>query len=172
LKNKDDFLGLPYWKGAVLLGLLNTAVFFVSSKPWGITTAFSFWGAEGLKMFGFSPEHWKFFVDLRQITKPGYYQPLLYGSAINIGLVLGVLISSLVHREFRIRWPRQRKQYILALLGGILMGYGARLAGGCTVGALVGGTASLSLHGWVFGFFLLPGAWIGIKIVMSRGRGC
>ena len=73
-------------------------------------------------------------------------------------------MGSVVHKEFRIRWPRRKKQYLAALLGGLLMGYGARLAGGCSVGALVGGTASFSLHGWLFGLVLIPGAWLGFKL--------
>ena len=51
------------------------------------------------------------------------------------------------------------------MLGGLLMGYGARLAGGCNIGALFSGVASLSLSGWVFAAFLLIGAWIGSKLL-------
>ncbi|HHT62273.1 MAG TPA: YeeE/YedE family protein [Clostridia bacterium] len=158
-------MDIPYWGGAILLGMLNIGLFYWSGKPWGITTALAYWGAEGLKFFGFEPETWLFFRDNRLLSQsPGGYDPLFYGTLLNIGVFLGAFMGSVVHKEFRIRWPRRKKQYLAALLGGLLMGYGARLAGGCSVGALVGGTASFSLHGWLFGLVLIPGAWLGFKL--------
>jgi len=53
-----------------------------------------------------------------------------------------------------------------AVAGGLLMGYGARLAMGCNIGALFSGTASLSLHGWVFWLFLIVGAYVGSQILV------
>ena len=50
-------------------------------------------------------------------------------------------------------------------LGGILMGYGAKLAGGCNVGALFSGIANLSLSGWVFLVTLVVGGLLGVKLV-------
>jgi uncharacterized protein len=50
-----------------------------------------------------------------------------------------------------------------AVLGGLLMGYGARLAYGCNIGAYLGGIASMSLHGWVWGIMALLGTWMGLR---------
>jgi hypothetical protein len=47
------------------------------------------------------------------------------------------------------------------------MGYGARIAFGCNIGALFGGIASLSLSGWVFGAFLFLGAMVGSKLLVK-----
>ena len=160
---KGNFMGIPYWGGAILLAVLNIGLFYWSGKPWGITTALAYWGAEVLQLFGFTPENWLFFRQNELLAKSGY-APFLYGTLLNLGLLLGAFASSVIHREFRLRWPRRGKQYLAAFLGGLLMGYGARMAGGCSVGALVGGTASFSLHGWVFGLVLLPGAWLGFKL--------
>lgn len=159
MKNNSVF-GIPYWVGAVILGLLNTGLFFYSGEPWAITGTMSLWGAEILKLLGVVPEHWLYFREIEPLTRMG----VLYGTLLNVGLVLGVFFAALRHREFRIRRPRRGKQLVAALLGGLLMGYGSRLAGGCSIGALVGGTASLSLHGWLFGLFLFPGAWLGLKL--------
>ena len=51
-----------------------------------------------------------------------------------------------------------------ALGGGLVMGYGSRLAFGCNIGALFSGTASLSLHGWVYLVSLGLGALVGIRL--------
>lgn len=44
------------------------------------------------------------------------------------------------------------------------MGYGARLAGGCNIGAYLGGTASFSLHGPLWGVFALLGTALGVRL--------
>ncbi len=60
-------------------------------------------------------------------------------------------------------WP-PLKSLAAAALGGLLMGWGARLGFGCNIGAFVGGVASGSLHGWVWFAAALPGCMIGIKL--------
>ena len=51
-----------------------------------------------------------------------------------------------------------------AVIGGLVMGYGARLAYGCNIGAFFSGIASTSLHGWLWIAAALPGNWVGIKL--------
>jgi uncharacterized protein len=61
---------------------------------------------------------------------------------------------------------KNKKQFLLALLGGIMMGYGTRLTAGCTIGAFFSGIPSFSLHAWVFGIFVMLGAWVGVKFLV------
>ena len=49
------------------------------------------------------------------------------------------------------------------MIGGFFMGYGARLAFGCNIGALFGGIASGSMHGWVWFLFAFIGSYFGVK---------
>jgi len=51
------------------------------------------------------------------------------------------------------------------------MGLGGRLAFGCNIGAMVGGIASGSLHGFVWCFALLPGCGLGIRLRPRVGLG-
>jgi len=51
-----------------------------------------------------------------------------------------------------------------AAIGGLLMGWGARLCFGCNIGAFVGGVASGSLHGWIWFAAALGGCAIGIRL--------
>ena len=46
-------------------------------------------------------------------------------------------------------WRLNRRDVLTAIAGGLMMGYGARLAYGCNIGAYLGGLASGSLHGWL-----------------------
>lgn len=51
-----------------------------------------------------------------------------------------------------------------AVIGGLLLGYGARLAFGCNIGAFFSGVVSGSLHGWVWLIFGLLGTYAGIYL--------
>ncbi len=52
-----------------------------------------------------------------------------------------------------------RNRLILAFTGGTIMGFGARLARGCTSGLALTGGATLSVGGWVFMFAVFGGAY-------------
>ena len=53
---------------------------------------------------------------------------------------------------------------LAAAVGGLLMGYGARLSFGCNIGALFSGIASGSLHGWVWFAAAFAGSGLGIAL--------
>jgi uncharacterized membrane protein YedE/YeeE len=84
---------------------------------------------------------------------------------LDAGLVFGALLAALVAREFKVRLPRQRRRYVQSFAGGSLMGYGAGVGVGCTIGAFFSAIPSLGLSGWVFGLALLVGAGVGTQII-------
>ena len=53
-----------------------------------------------------------------------------------------------------------------AIIGGLLMGYGARIAFGCNIGAFFSGVASTSLHGWLWLLGALLATPVGVKLRM------
>jgi uncharacterized protein len=87
------------------------------------------------------------------------------GTMLDGGLVLGALIAALLANEFKLRFPRQPIRYVQSLGGGLLMGYGAGIAAGCTIGAFFSAIPSLGLNGWLFGVALLGGAYGGVQII-------
>ena len=158
----------PYWVGGVLLGLLNIIIFIYMASPWGVTTAFVFWGAWIYELFGGHPETWAFFTmqpPMMQALKGGIVNH--GGSIINLGLIVGAFLATAAASQFKIKKIKSRRQVIAALTGGLMMGYGARLAFGCNVGAYFSGIASMSLHGWVFGIFIFIGAYLGSRLVVK-----
>ena len=62
----------------------------------------------------------------------------------------------------RLRLPP--RSLAAALIGGLIMGYGARLAFGCNIGAFFSGVASTSLHGWLWIVCGLLGTWAGVRL--------
>jgi uncharacterized membrane protein YedE/YeeE len=81
------------------------------------------------------------------------------------GMVFGSFVAALFSGEFKIRLPRQKTRYYQSVGGGVIMGYGAGLAMGCTIGAFFSSIPSLGLNGWVFALFLAIGAWVGTQII-------
>ena len=87
------------------------------------------------------------------------------GFMLNIGIVVGAFTAAVLAREFRLRVPRQPKRYVQSLGGGLIMGYGAGLGLGCTLGAFYSAIPSLALNGWVYSLAMAGGALIGTRII-------
>ncbi|MCM1988665.1 YeeE/YedE thiosulfate transporter family protein [Oceanirhabdus seepicola] len=158
----------PYWVGGILLGLMNVILLAASGISWQITSGFLLWGAGILEWSGLEPFSWEYFSHFEY-----YYRPIIENqnpfinqyTILNIGVIVGSLSATLLASQFKWKKVKSKKQFIFALLGGIMMGYGTRLAVGCNIGALFSGIPSFSLHAWVFGIFSILGAWVGVKIL-------
>jgi len=150
-----------YVKTAILLAGLNSLLFAVTGRPLGLTTALSTAGSIIYGVMGGHPEGWEFF----RLTGawPSWPGLINYpGTWMVFGVFLGAWFNALGSGRWRFSLPKGK---LRVFAGGILMGFGARLAGGCNVGALWGGIASSSLHGWIFGLFLVLGAVLGLKLL-------
>jgi uncharacterized membrane protein YedE/YeeE len=90
-------------------------------------------------------------------------------SVMNLGIVLGAAAAAAAAGRLSFRSPPSVSAVGAALLGGLLMGYGAWLSFGCNVGAYLAGIASTSLHGWLWIVFALLGTAIGVKLRPSFG---
>lgn len=157
----------PYWIGAVVIAILNIVLLYKTNTPLRVSTGFLYWGASILEFLGFDPLSWDYFK-LRAIRfedKSGFINN--YYTYLNTAIILGALISTLFASQFKIKKIKNKKQIIVALIGGILMGYGSRLAFGCNIGAYFSAVSSFSLHGWVFAVFMFVGAYLGTKILFK-----
>lgn len=156
----------PYWTGALLLALLNIALFLVRGTPWGITQAFTYWSGKIAALLGIPTDKWPFFFRDNPVLQDGTYF-FNSESFLDIGLVVGAFLAALAASEFRLRKIRSVRQAASALVGGVLMGYGARVALGCNVGSFYSGVSCLSFHGWFFLVFALLGTYLGTKILLK-----
>lgn len=156
---------ITYVAGAVLLAVFQIAHFSIFQHGWGVSTTFAHWGAWLFQAMGGNVNHWSFFADEK--TQATLANGLIQdgGTIRNLGIILGALIATLYASQFKIKKIKSIKQIIAAVIGGLLMGYGARMAMGCNIGALFTSIASFSLSGWIFGAFLLVGAFFGSKLL-------
>lgn len=82
-----------------------------------------------------------------------------------IGTFAGGLLSAALNRRLKVevcKGPRisNTKRIVFALIGGAIMGYGARLARGCTSGQALSGGAVLSVGSWAFMFSVFIGGYL------------
>ena len=85
--------------------------------------------------------------------------------AATYGIIPGSFLASKLSGEFKIRMPKNPVRLVQSFGGGLLMGYGAGLAIGCTLGSFFSAIPSMSLSGWLFGLSLAIGAFFGTKII-------
>lgn len=158
---------LPYVTGAVLLSLLQIVTFATTGNPWGVSGIFANWGAWLFELVGGSVDKWFYFSSqgAQATLDAGILNHA--GSWRNIGIIFGALFATLMASGFKFKKIKSWRQVLAAVLGGLMMGYGARIAAGCNIGALFSGIASLSLSGWVFAIFMFGGAIIGSKLLVK-----
>lgn len=147
----------PLAAGAVGLALVNLATLLLAGRPWGITSAFALWGAKIARAVGVPVETWPYW------SSPGQLAALdasVFGDVTSVmdgGIMLGALLAALLAGRFSPVWSIPARSLVAAAGGGLLLGYGARIAYGCNIGAFFSGIASGSLHGWLW----LPCAFAG-----------
>ena len=150
--------------GAIAIGLLSIAVFAAGHHPWSVTFGFTVWGAKIATLFGADFSHAEFWQWAGPKRALGDSILSDTSSLTDLGMILGAMAAAAASAPFaRNPWP-PFKSLLAAAVGGLLMGWGARLGFGCNIGAFIGGVASGSLHGWVWFAAALPGCMIGIKL--------
>lgn len=153
----------PLWVGAIVLAVLNLGVLLVSGGPWGVTSAFALWGSKAVGALGVAdPSAWSFWSGDRAAVLQGSVLADTT-SLTDFGIMVGALIASALAGAFTLHRRVPARLAVGAIVGGLLMGYGARLAYGCNIGAYLGGISTLSLHGWIWGVMALLGTWIGLR---------
>jgi len=154
----------PLWWGVLGLAGLNLATLLVVGHPWSITYAFGLWGAKIWSAMGGDPGSWAYWGS-------GYPSQSLNSSVLadttsvmDFGLILGALLAAALAGKYAPAMELPVKRIIIAVIGGLLLGYGARLGFGCNIGALVGGIASGSLHGWLWLVAGFCGSIVGVYV--------
>ncbi len=159
----------PMWVGGVVLAVLSALVLMTKGSAWGVTSAFALWGAKVAQALGMHPETWAYWQD------PGNAADLngallAHGTTLNnLGIIVGAALAAAIGGQFVVQRRIPGRIAVAAILGGLLMGYGARLSFGCNIGAYLAGIASFSLSGWVWAVVALTGTWIGLKVRRSMG---
>jgi uncharacterized membrane protein YedE/YeeE len=150
--------------GAIALVILNFATLAIAGRPWGVTSAFALWGAKGAQMIGIDPTAWSYW------QQPGNAKALTQSvfadvtSVMDFGIIVGAMLAAALAGKFAPNFHIPRRSILAAVAGGLLLGYGARIAYGCNIGAYFSGIASGSLHGYLWAVAAFAGNVIGVRL--------
>jgi len=154
----------PLWAGIVAIALLSVATLLVAGHPWSITWAFSLWGAKAATWLGWNPASSSFWLGEFQANALTHSVLRDDTSVMDFGVMLGATIAASLAGKMQMNLNFAWRPFLAALVGGLAMGYGARLAYGCNIGAFYSGIASSSVHGWLWIAAALPGVWLGVQL--------
>ncbi len=143
----------PYLVGAAI-GVLSWLTFYLSNKPIGASSFYA--DLAGFLGKAVAPRHTQSLVYFKE-NPPGVSWEFVFVVAI----IVGGAIAALTGGEFANEWvpPMWEARFgdsialraAIGFGGGLLMAFGARLAGGCTSGHGISGTMQLN-----------PGSWIAV----------
>jgi uncharacterized protein len=157
----------PYFAGA-LLGIVLFLAFFISGNGLGASGGMN-----------------RLLVVVEDALAPGHVDrvPYLIDMAggdknpldswvvfVTLGTIAGGFVSGWQHGRLKVevdRGPRVsvRTRLLMAFIGGAFMGFGARLARGCTSGQALSGGAVLSVGSWAFMFAVFAGGYAAAYFV-------
>jgi len=152
-----------WWLGALLLAVLYLAHLVVAGQPWGIVYGMGVWGAKAVSALGWDlsgDAFWGVAPHAQRLVEPILADVT---SVTNIGLIYGAIAASRWNGAPKFTAPSGRR-LAAAAVAGLVMGYSARMAFGCNVGAYLGGIASASVHGWVWFALAFAGSIVGVRI--------
>lgn len=144
-----------------ILGMLSAYFFGLTSKQWAVTGEFTRWGGHLMNFVGVDTSQFLYF---KLIKFKGTPLTRIDGVMI-IGMFIGMFVSALISNNVKFRMPTSKTRVFQALGGGIMAGFGARLAMGCNLAAFFTGIPQFSLHAWFFTIFTIIGTYVGTQII-------
>ena len=157
-----NYLMLESWNPYVIgigIGIISWLAFLLIDRPIGCSTAFARTAGIIEKVFRPHKTH------EREYYKK--FEPVIdWEWMFVVGIIIGGFFSSVLSGTFRLHvlsstWISQFGQtpflrIFAALIGGVILGFGARWAGGCTSGHGISGTLQMAVSGWlaVISFFI------------------
>jgi uncharacterized membrane protein YedE/YeeE len=158
------FLRKPQWSPYIVgsgIGVLSWCTFYFMEKALGTST--SFVGAAGSGVCAIAPDHVasNAYYLKEYGAKTGGFRPIFdWQMALDLSLVAGAFLAAWLGGTFRKErvptvWaerfgPSVARRYAAAFVGGFILIFGARMAGGCTSGHGISGGLQLAVSSWTF----------------------
>ncbi len=149
-----------------VLGVLSAVYFALSGTVWAVTGEFTRMGGQVLELFGVDVSQWPYFANVVHLQGTPLSRP---DGWIVIAMLLGSLTAALFAGDFRFRLPARKRRWVQAIGGGIIAGFGARLALGCNLAAMFTGVPQFSFHAWIFTLMTAIGTLAASSSSVSAG---
>lgn len=157
------------YAGAALLALLGVLNLVIAGQPWGIVYGLGLAGAKVAGALGYDPAANAFWGRPAQLAQ--VEQTLLADvtTITNLGLLYGAFVAARRRGTACPPAAATGRQWLAAVVAGLVLGYSARLAFGCNIGAFFSGISTGSLHGWVWFAAAFAGSLAGVKLRAALG---
>jgi hypothetical protein len=157
----------PYIVG-IAIGVLSWLSFLILRKPLSCSTSFA--STSGMI---------ERLLRGKKVELKPYYQKIKlkidWQWMFVLGIVFGSLLSALLSSDFKLIWTPSLwassfgetpvLRVLIAAVGGIFLGFGARWADGCTSGHGISGTLQLAVSSWISAIFFFIGGIIAALFV-------
>lgn len=151
---------------ALLLAGLAIGNLGVAGQPWGVVYGLGLWGAKGAVALGADLSGSAFWAAPGNAGRLQASVLTDVTSLTNIGIITGAFLVA-CWRQGGLSQPLPKlpaRAWAATIVAGLLLGYSARLAFGCNVGAFFSGISTGSLHGWVWFAMAFAGAFVGVRL--------
>jgi len=153
----------------LIAGAVSAGYFALTGTVWAVTGEFTRLGGHVLHLIGVDTGNWRYF----QLVKIEGTTLTRSDGWIVWGMFAGALTMVLLNDNFKIRVPPQKRRLVQGLVGGLIAGFGARLAMGCNLAAFFTGVPQFSLHAWIFIVGTGAGTRLGTHVIITswwKGR--
>ena len=163
----------PWWQAGLMLGLLNAFAFYTANYYLSTSTTFS--RAAGMIEGLVAPAHVAANAYYRMVKPVVDWQFMLV-----LGIPLGAYLAARLGRgsiafttEMPALWvsrfgTSRGRRWAVGLLGGFLVGFGARLADGCTSGHGLSGGLQMAVSSWIFLVAMMLAGIVAARFVFRR----
>lgn len=142
----------------LLLVLANFLTLNLAGRPWGVTSAFVLWGSKFLSIISVDVTSWSHWKNPAALDRSILFDVT---SVMNLGILFGSFTAAHLMGTFKLKLDISFKLILVSIIGGIMLGYGSRIAYGCNIGAFFSGISSASFSGWVWFVFAFAGNLVG-----------
>ncbi len=161
--------GRAVYVGAALLALFAVLNLIIAGQPWGVVYGLGLWGAKIATWLGAdlaTNAYWG-----RELQQAHLHASLLNDvtSITDLGLLIGALIAANWRGTARPHTQASGRQWLAAVIAGLVLGYSSRLAFGCNIGGYFSGISTGSLHGWVWFAAAFSGSLVGVRVRAALG---
>ncbi|MFT7859651.1 MAG: YeeE/YedE thiosulfate transporter family protein [Sulfurimonas sp.] len=148
---------IPWWIGGIAMSLLFFFSFseFGADRPIGASTGMAYLST---LLFGFDAQNYTYTAE---IERSGAWEGVMLIGAFFGGLFVSTFITKTFHISYIPTLWKERKnssvksRMVWSFIGGFLLVFGARLAGGCNAGHILSGGSQLAVSGIIFAVFAL-----------------
>lgn len=147
-------VGWPWWVTGLALGVIGVIA----------------WVASGLTRRDYGLSIVQPTVSLTRLVLAGDAGGISWATFLLLGLPVGSLVAAKLAGELKLRSPSPGR-LVQQLAGGLVMGVGAAVAGGCNIGNSITGVSTLALGSVVATITTMLGVWAATAVLYATVRG-